>query len=211
MTSRHYVLVVACVVFGISLCAFLMLHAYPHLLIEVKEIGEDRRDVDTPTLVREETLELPRSLPVRLRVPAIGIDAAFETPLSLNRDGTIGVPHAFDTVGWYQGGAAPGERGTASILGHVDSYAGAAVFYSIGQIKPGDRIFIDRADGTTAEFVMEYLERYKQSEFPTEKVYGMTEYPSLRLITCSGTYDKEILRYTHNTVVYARLSEPVSQ
>lgn len=207
--TRHYVRVVAIVVFGASLGALLILHAYPHLLVTRTEVMDDTPEgVLTP-----EVVALSREAPVRLSVPRLSIDAPFEAPLTLKDDGTLGVPEGFDTVGWYQGGASPGEKGTASVLGHVDSQVGPAVFFSLGQLLPGDSIFVERADGTTAEFVVEYFERYEQDSFPTEKVYGMTDYPSLRLITCSGVYDRESSRYSHNTVVYARFvsSTPVSR
>lgn len=203
--TRHYVRVVAFVVFGIALGAYLMLEFYPRVVVERVTPDES---IATSTVVEDEIASLPREWPTELRIPTLNIDTTFEAPLALNPDGTIMVPEFYDTVGWYKLGASPGEKGTASILGHVDSVDGAAVFYHLGQLKPNDRIFVTRADGTVAEFAVEYLERYKQSEFPNEKVYGMTDYPSLRLITCSGTYDRGVARYTHNLVVYARLVEP---
>lgn len=204
--TRHYVRVVAFVVFGVSLGAYLTLQVYPYLEIRQVVVNEDV----TPKVATtsEEVYALPREWPVALRIPKLNIETTFESPLELNKDGTIGVPEGYDTVGWYKLGAAPGEKGTASILGHVDSYEGAAVFYHLGQLEPGDRIYVKRADGTEAEFEVEYYERYKQSEFPNEKVYSPTPYPSLRLITCSGTFVKGEQRYTHNLVVYARLVEP---
>lgn len=197
--TRHYIHVVAFVIFGIALGAYLMLEAYPYLEVE-------RKEAPVPTPIEVSVPQgLAREWPTELRIPALGIDTTFEKPLELNPDGTIMVPESYDAVGWYKLGASPGERGTASILGHVDSVDGAAVFYHLGQLVPDDQIFVTRADGSIAEFSVEYTERYKQSEFPNEKVYGMTDYASLRLITCSGTYDKGSMRYTHNTVVYARL------
>lgn len=201
-TTRHYVRVVAVVVFGISLGSLLMLHAYPYL----EEVVRTHDVVIMPEPPpQHDVASYERSLPLQLRIPSLSIDVPFETPLGLNDDGSIRVPDAFDTVGWYKGGASPGEVGTASILGHVDSKEGPAVFFTLGQLVSGDYIYIDRQDGTTATFVVEYLERYKQSEFPTERVYGMTPHASLRLITCSGIYDKGSFRYSHNTVVFARL------
>jgi hypothetical protein len=206
-TTRHYVRVVAVVVFGMCLGALLMKLAYPYLTVE----RAPELKVEVGEVVSENTRGLPRALPTVLRIPTLGINARFESPLVLNAEGEISVPKAFDTVGWYQGGASPGEKGTASILGHVDSYEGSAIFFSLGQLTPGDRVYVDRADGSTAEFEVEYFERYEQADFPTEKVYGMTDYPSLRLITCSGVYDKGVRRYSHNTVVYARLVEGVAE
>jgi len=202
--TRHYVHVVAFVVFGACLGALLMLEAYPYL--EIRHVLPTQEPVTVaPT---ETPYALPRAFPINLRIPKISLDAAFSEPLGLNADQSISVPKEFDTVGWYKLGAAPGEVGTAAILGHVDSYEGPAVFFSLGQLAPGDSIFVTRADGTEAEFEVEYYERYPQDEFPTEKVYTPTSYASLRLITCSGIYKKGEQRYTHNLVVYARLKEP---
>lgn len=149
----------------------------------------------------------PASEPVRLRIPSLSIDAAFETPLGLNDDGSVGVPVAFDTVGWYKYGPTPGELGPAVILGHVDSYKGAAVFYHLGQLKEGDTVEVERADGSTAVFEVTGYERVAQSEFPMDRVYGNIPYSGIRLITCSGTYNRETHRYDRNLIVYGKLKD----
>ncbi len=149
------------------------------------------------------------SYPVRLRVPKIHLDAPFtEEPLGLDEDKAVEVPEGYEEVGWYRYGPTPGSLGPAVVLGHVDSLDGAAVFYLLGQLEPGDSVFVDREDGTTAEFTVTALERTPQSEFPTQKVYGNIDFAGLRLITCTGKYDKGSLRYSHNLVVYAALKEP---
>src|SRR5450759_200457 len=61
-----------------------------------------------------------RSVPVSLRIPAIGIAVAVST-LGLNPDGTVEVPTDFQEPGWYRFGPSPGQMGSAVILGHVDS------------------------------------------------------------------------------------------
>lgn len=169
----------------------------------VEEVYQSESDVVATT-----TVGLPREFPTRIRIPELSLEAEFESPLELNDDGSIEVPDSFEKVGWYKLGAAPGEVGTASILGHVDSYQGPAVFYSLGKLEVGDRIYIDRADGTEAVFEVERMERYKQDNFPTEEVYAPTAYPSLRLITCSGTYVKSAQRYTHNLVIFGKYLSP---
>ena len=203
-TTRRYVHVVAFVVFGMCLGALLMLEAYPYLEVRRALLsGESVMDASSGT-----PYTLNRAIPINLRIPTISVDTTFSEPLGLNDDQTISVPKSYEEVGWYKLGASPGEMGTAAILGHVDSYQGPAVFFSLGQLAPGDSIFVTRADGTEAEFEVEYFERYKQDEFPTERVYTPTSYASLRLITCSGIFSKGEQRYTHNLVVYARLKEP---
>jgi sortase (surface protein transpeptidase) len=145
------------------------------------------------------------STPTTLRIPKLSISAPFTEPLGLLEDGEVAVPDSDTKVGWYKYSPTPGALGPAVILGHVDSYTGPAVFFYLGQLEPGDDIFVDREDGTTAHFKVESLERPRQAEFPTARVYGNIDHAGLRLITCSGLYVKGKQRYTHNLVVYARL------
>ncbi|TYB45491.1 class F sortase [Actinomadura chibensis] len=147
---------------------------------------------------------LGRSLPVEVAIPAIGVRAPLAR-LGLAADGSVQVPPAGrpDEAGWYDGGPAPGERGAAVILGHVDSAKGAAVFYDLGRLRPGDRVEVARADGRTALFTVESVERVRKDAFPSERVYGPLDYPGLRLVTCGGTFDRVKRSYRDNIVVYA--------
>ena len=150
---------------------------------------------------------MTEAAPTKLSIPKLKIETTFEKPLGLNADGSSEVPKSYTQVGWYEYGPTPGEYGPAVILGHVDSVSGPAVFFSLGQLEAGDDVYIDRADGSVAHFVVEKLERYEQVAFPTAKVYGNINHAGLRLITCSGTFKKGEQRYTHNLVVYAKLVE----
>jgi len=144
--------------------------------------------------------------PVRIRIPAINVDTSF-VELGIDENKEIEIPDSYEQVGWYEHGPTPGELGPAVVLGHVDSLSGPAVFYSLGQLNPGDKVEIDREDGTTAVFEVKTLERYEQDNFPTSLVYGDIDHAGLRIITCSGTYNRDTLRYDHNLVVYAELIE----
>lgn len=140
--------------------------------------------------------------PVRVRVPAVGIDAAVG-PLFVDDNGVLPPPESFDATGWWHDGPEPGEAGPAVIAGHVDSYRGPAVFFHLDDITTGDKIFVDRADGSTVTFVAHRTERHPKDEFPTEAVYGDTSQTALRLITCGGDFDDEDRRYLDNIIVYA--------
>ena len=147
---------------------------------------------------------LPRSTPVRIRIPSIGVDTYF-VGLGLAANKEIQVPRGFEEVGWYINGPTPGEIGPSVILGHVDSYMGPAVFFGLGQLEIGDRVEVDREDGKTAIFQVDKIERYPQSEFPTSLVYGDIDYAGIRLITCSGSFDAQLQRYDSNLIVYGSL------
>ena len=154
-------------------------------------------------IIAEEGGEAPE--PTRLRIEAADVDAAFESPLGLRNNYEIQVPESYDDVGYYKHGPKPGELGPAVILGHVDSYEDSAVFYRVAYLEEGDTIEVDRADGSTAVFVVESLEHHSQAGFPTEKVYSDLDYAGLRLITCSGSFDRGEQRYSHNLIVFAKL------
>lgn len=198
-TVRRYLRVAAFAVFGIIIGGGLVLLTYSTVQEEVPK--------QTPATVVDAYV-LPEADPVHLRIPKIDLDTTFEKALGINQDRTVQVPDSFDQVGWYKYGPTPGELGPAVVLGHVDSYQGPAVFWSLGQLEEGDEIYIDRVDGTVATFTVEYLERHEQADFPTSKVYGNLDYAGLRLITCSGVYDHGSQRYSHNLIVFARLVEP---
>lgn len=140
--------------------------------------------------------------PVRLRIPSIGVDAPVD-PLALDRNGVLPPPDTNDGTGWWRAGPEPGERGPAVIVGHVDSYTGPAVFVRLRDLAAGDRILVDRADGSTAVFVAQRTERHPKDAFPTRAVYGDTADAELRLVTCGGDFSTEDRRYADNVIVYA--------
>ncbi|MER7282960.1 class F sortase [Dactylosporangium sp. NPDC000244] len=150
---------------------------------------------------------LGASEPVRLTIPAIGIDTALMS-LGLNPDGTVEVPPLKPgaPAGWYRNLRTPGEVGPAVLLGHVDTaHDGPAVFYRLRELRPGDTATVRRADGTAAVFVVERVVEVPKTDFPTDAVYGPVDYPALRLVTCGGTFDRLRHEYRGNILVYARL------
>lgn len=147
---------------------------------------------------------LDRSLPVWLRIDAIGLDASL-APVGLKSDGSLQVPSDPYMAGWYQGSPTPGEIGPAIIDGHVDRIGGIAVFWRLRELKPGDIIEIDRQDGTIAQFKVDILQQFAQADFPSQKVYGNIAHVGLRLITCGGIFNPASGHYSDNIVVFASL------
>nr|WP_246193184.1 class F sortase [Kitasatospora atroaurantiaca] len=149
---------------------------------------------------------LPRSKPTRLRIPQLFLDAPF-MELGLNAAGSLDAPPAdnHNLVGWYRGGASPGERGSAVVAGHVDTKTGPAVFLMLHLLAPGSTVDITRADGIVATFVVDSVQTFPKNSFPDAQVYADTSDAQLRLITCGGAYDKKLKDYTDNIVVFAHL------
>jgi sortase (surface protein transpeptidase) len=143
--------------------------------------------------------------PVRLRIPAIDVDAAVQR-LGLEKNGSIQVPKGADGAGWWEGGPRPGQVGPAVILGHV-KFDGPAVFQQLERLQPGNEVFVEREDGTTARFVVTHEGTYRKAAFPSDLVYYPTLQPELRLVTCEGPIDGGTGRYRDNLVVFA-VQEP---
>ena len=140
--------------------------------------------------------------PAAIEIPSIGVHARL-VRLGLNADGTLEVPTRFAEAGWWAGGPRPGERGPAVVAGHVDTRTGPAVFARLSELRAGDNIWVVRQDGSRVRFVVRRSARYAKARFPTARVYGATRRSALRVITCSGTFDRASGHYLDNTVVYA--------
>jgi len=152
------------------------------------------------------TKTLPRSRPVSLRIPSIGVSSPALVDLGKAADGSLEVPADPADPGWFAPGPAPGQFGPAVVAGHVDGGGGPGVFYRLGELRPGAQVEITREDGSLARFVVDKVERYRKDAFPTTAVYGDSTHRSeLRLITCGGDFDDATGHYVDNVVAYAHL------
>ncbi|WP_372348144.1 class F sortase [Streptomyces sp. KL116D] len=149
---------------------------------------------------------LSASVPRRIRIPEIGVDAPL-TEVGRDAEGWLDAPppRKANLAGWFTGAVTPGERGTAVIDGHVDNAEGPAVFYGLGSLKKGEHIEVERADGRTAVFEIHGIDVVDKTDFPDRRVYGSTGLPELRVITCGGTYSKRS-GYAGNVVLYGLLT-----
>lgn len=147
---------------------------------------------------------IPGSKPISLTIPVIDVGAEKIVGLGLTSEGSIEVPKDPATPGWFTPGPSPGQLGPSIIAGHVDSQTGPAVFYRLGELRPGDRMTVNREDGSVVTFEVYEVASVDKDDFPTRKVYGSTDRAELRLITCGGDYDEDT-GYLGNTVAFAHL------
>jgi len=142
--------------------------------------------------------------PTRLRIASLGVDTGLES-LTIDPAGQLQSPKVYEEAGWFAGGTAPGDPGPAVLAGHVDSRTGPAVFFKLHELKTGDRIEVQRG-GAWLAFKVTAREHYAKAKFPSDRVYGPTPLPELRLITCGGEFDAARHSYRDNVVVYAVLA-----
>ncbi|WP_255714447.1 class F sortase [Blastococcus sp. MG754426] len=143
--------------------------------------------------------------PVRLRVPAAGIDASV-VGAGLDGGGALSPPADPALVGWFTGSPRPGATGPAVLTGHVDWAGRPGALGRLDRVAPGDEVLVEGADGGVARFRVTAVERYAKDAFPGDAVYAPTPAAELRVITCGGAFDAATGSYRDNVVVSARLA-----
>ena len=154
----------------------------------------------TPTVV-----SLDRSAPTKVDIPKIGVDATM-VDLGIDDNGELETPSRYQDIGWFTGGPTPGSDGGAVLAGHVTYNGAKGVFYRLGDLDPGDKIRVTRADGKVAVFSVTATKTYPKDDFPTGEIYGAPGGPSLRLVTCGGDFDAARHYYPDNVVVFATMT-----
>ena len=169
---------------------------------EAARVAEEERSAQEAVVAEG----LDDSPPVSFTIPSIGAGSDLMR-LLLRDDGSLAVPPAEpgSPAAWYANSPSPGQRGPAVLLGHVNATDGSAgVFAHLTDLAPGDTIEVEREDGAVAVFAVDRGVTYGKDEFPTDEVYGDTEAPELRLITCDG-YNAFTREFEANHIVYATL------
>ena len=113
---------------------------------------------------------------MRVRVPAIGVDANVVS-LGLNSDSTLQVPTDATDAGWWSGGTAPGRRGAAVIVGHVDWGGNEGVFGRLHELVPGQDVLVTHRNGVTDRYRVTTTAVYPKISFPTGSSTGRSPIP----------------------------------
>ncbi|MGY1808776.1 class F sortase [Blastococcus sp. SYSU D00669] len=145
--------------------------------------------------------------PVRLTVPALGIDAPVE-PVGVAPDGQMQIPDDVTRAGWYRFGPAPGGAGNAVLAGHVDdAEQGLGALARLREAAPGTEVAVTDAAGTTTRWRVVSRELISKQQLPLAEMFTRDGAPRLVLVTCGGPFDPGSRSYRDNVVVVA---EPVA-
>jgi sortase family protein len=142
--------------------------------------------------------------PVRLTVPASGIDAPLD-PVGVGRGGAMALPADVDRVGWYRFGPAPGSaRGTAVLAGHVDDVEqGLGALAPLRAADPGTDVLVTDAAGSITHWRVVSRELIDKRAVPLGALFARSGPPRLVLLTCGGPFLPELRSYRDNVVVVA--------
>jgi LPXTG-site transpeptidase (sortase) family protein len=146
-------------------------------------------------------------VPVRLRIPALNIDTDVEELGLYN--GAMDVPTNIWNAGWLKTGVRPGETGNAVIDGHKDSVHGTAIFWELGKLKPGDKIYVSDQGGNELTFEVRQVKSYTLKDIPLDQIFGPSGEKQLNLISCDGRFVRDQHTYDRRVVVYTQLSNSI--
>lgn len=149
-------------------------------------------DIDDQTVPR----------PVRVRVPALGIDARVAA-LGVADDGEMEVPKDARTVAWYEYGPSPGQNGSAVLAAHVDYNGVRGIFFDLARLAAGDEVVVELEGGRTRTFTVEEQASVAKEVLPIDELFRREGAPALTLITCGGEFDAAARSYRSNVVVRA--------
>jgi sortase (surface protein transpeptidase) len=160
------------------------------------------RHATKPDLPVVETASSSSIVPAYLIVPALGIRA--ETlPVGKDALGRMGVPEHIEDTAWYAPGAKPGEEGNAVIAGHFDNARGKdGVFKRLGDLRPGDAVYVEDAGGTRLRFEVIGSATYSYKDAPLADIFGSSTSRRLNLITCAGDWVQDEKSYDERLVVF---------
>ena len=153
-----------------------------------------------PTPTGESAAAIP---PVGLRLPGQAHPSPV-VPVDTDTGGALEVPENPATLGWWSGGAKPGQGlGSIVIDGHIDSSRyGTGVFAQLRYLNVGDRIELGTSDGGQRSYAVTGRRQFAKSALPAE-VFDQNVGERLVLITCGGTFNSQTRHYSENTVLYA--------
>jgi sortase (surface protein transpeptidase) len=140
---------------------------------------------------------------VTLEIPSINLVAEIVTSKLVNNQ--LQAPKD-NKVGISPSGALPGELGTTLIIGHYDSKTGPAVFYDLKLLNINDSIFIVKNE-KRLKYLIYDMKIYPRGNLDIEKIFGYSNKSKylLNLITCVGSFNKELHTYNNRLVIYSNL------
>jgi len=145
-------------------------------------------------------------LPRYLKIPKIDVFARIK---HTGLDGAaVGAPTNIYDVSWFTDSAKPGNAiGSSLLLGHVQGWSAPGVFKKIDKLVAGDKFEVEKGSGETIYYEVTRTQDIPLDEVDMGKILS-AENPGehdLKLMTCSGDYNRDTEVYESRYVVYAKV------
>jgi len=143
-------------------------------------------------------------VPVWLRVPRLGINAAIVPEVIDIENAVLGMPANIRRLGWWRDGMAPGAHsGAILIAGHYDfANAGPGAFFRLPSARRGELVRVNTADGSVHAYRVVTVKSYPKTALPLT-VFDRRGPARLVLVTCGGQFDSTTKHFLDNIVVTA--------
>ena len=140
--------------------------------------------------------------PKRIRIPTIGVDAPV-IYVGLTNKGIVDSPKGPDEVGWFGLGPRPGDKGSATMVGHFGRWqtGSDSVFDNLTKLSKGDKIYVKNDKGEEISFRVTGSRIYDFKDSAPE-VFNKNDGTYLNLITCNGDWIPAQKTYTKRLVVF---------
>jgi Sortase domain len=143
------------------------------------------------------------SVPVgsRLMLPRLGVDAVVTVVGAPG--GVMAVPRDPTELGWWDGGAAPGQtRGNVVVVGHVNYAGSSGALAVLVDTRIGDDVRITEP-GRVYRYRIRAVRTYAKTTGLPAAIFSRSGPGGLVLITCGGPFDPATGNYLDNIVAYA--------
>lgn len=144
--------------------------------------------------------------PRYLRIPELNVFARVKG-LGVDSQGAVDAPWNINDVGWFKESVRPGNAvGSSLLMGHVSGWTAPGVFKKLEQLKTGSLFEVEKGSGEIIKYEVTRtellsLDQVDMGQVLSTEVRGQHD---LKLMTCSGRYNRDTETYEDRFIVYAR-------
>jgi LPXTG-site transpeptidase (sortase) family protein len=167
--------------------------------------SEPSEESISESTIRAYTVSNPED-PRYFIIPELRVFARVKN-LGVTPEGAVDSPKNIHDTGWYNGSVRPGSKsGSSLILGHLSGWTGPGVFKNISKMKVGSRFEIEKGSGEKIYYEVTKTEQLPQDQVDMSKILSTEKAGEhdIKLMTCSGKYNRETKEYEERFTVYAK-------
>jgi LPXTG-site transpeptidase (sortase) family protein len=166
--------------------------------------GSPTSPTSTPTATAGPQFPTSDAPLARLMIPSIELNQPTVPGVVDPKTNTMVAPEKPFDIAYYDFSARPG-RGNAIFAGHLDYiHVGAAAFWRLRDLRPGDEIQLQLADGMQLHYRVNLNKVFDPATGPWDELFKQQGAPDeVTLVTCDGGFDPNSHEYSERRVVQA--------
>lgn len=170
------------------------------------------QEVDETEITPEQVAEhiVPALHPRYLSIPTLNISNAIVIPLGVKATGELDTPYNIFQAGWYNASGTPGSGRPIILDGHNGGPNVVGIFKYLPNMKAGDKITIERGDGTLLTYTVREnnIVPLSESNDYMKKIFkNIDGKETLTIITCTGEWSQAQYTYLSRQFLRATLDQ----